>query len=379
MPMSFNKKLTVKIELKDNSDELRETGSGIIVVHHGLYYVLTSYHCLNPKDENDEVTPRRDDWIIKLWTENGNEIGIKNIKECKLDDTAIIEIECPDIDIVENKVQLFTSVVKNEKYLFRGFPAYLNYEPHTFRVSYIDDDYWSFVDKAIDSGRKTGTELMEGVSGSGIVFCRREKYFVVGIVRALHDKYGTFNEFRIIPIEKYKRYLPEDAFSRFSADLVDDWRKSLDKDNTAKQIEQLKQKEITWLNNIVRKLKVMYPEQHEELLDYFLGCYIEGREFFVKEGKVNPTFWNELKEKTKKFFSTHQPTREIIVDSAGEAKGSYESLEKKLIAALEDLIPEDGSDKEIGTSFAKYKLTERLLVCTLDYINRNNKDGATEL
>ena len=379
MPMSFNKKLTVKIELKDNNGILQGTGSGVIVVHHALYYILTAYHCLNPKDENDVVISRPNNWIIKLWTENGEEIKIKEVKEWEQDDLAIIEIECPDCEIIENKVQLFTSVVRKEQYTFRGFPAYLNYEPHTFRVSYVDDDYWSFDDKGIDSGRRTGIELLEGVSGSGVMFCRREKYFVVGIVRALHDQYGSLNEFKIVPIEKYKRFLPEDAFSQFSADLLEDWQKSLDKENTTKQIEELKQKKIEWIENIIRKLKVMYPEQHEELLDYFLGCFVEGREFFVKEGKVNPSFWKELKEKTNKFFNMHQPIREIIVDTAGEAKGHYEGLEKKLVAVLEDLIPEDSGDKEIGTSFAKYKLTERLLRCTLDYINRNKLDGTTEL
>lgn len=379
MPMSFYKKLTVKIELKDDNDVLKSIGSGLIIAYRSSFFVLTAYHCLNPKNEDDIIVPRPEGWKIRLYTEKGGNIEIKDLNENKDDDIALIAIDCPDHDITDNKVQLFTDIVSKEQYIFRGFPAFLGNQPHTFKVSYIDDDYWSFDDKGIDSGRKTGVDLLEGTSGAGVFFCRRDKYFVVGIVRALHDRNGSLNEVKVIPIEKYKRYLPYDAFSKFSADLLDDWQRSLNDDNTAKQIEELKQKQIGWIENIIRKLKVLYPEQYKELLDLFLGYYVSGREFFVKEGNVNPSFWETLKNKTDYFFKTHQQTREIIVDTAGEAKKNYEDLEEKLVRALEELIPEDSGDKQVTTSFARYKLTERLLVCTLDYINRNKQDGTTKL
>lgn len=376
--MSLVNKLTVKILLKDYDGAEQNTGSGILVVHHGAYYVLTAYHCINVVGDDNQVSPRPEDWNIELILEAGNGIKIKGIDENADDDIAAITVDMPEDWIDEHAVQLFTSTVTKEAYLFRGFPAFLNQQPHTFNVSFIDDDYWTFVNKGVDSGRKTGTDLLQGASGSGVVFVRRGKVFVVGIVRALHDSYGSLNEFKVIPIEKYRKFLPDDAFSTFSADMLDDWQKGLDYENTAKQIEELKQQKIDWIENILRKLKVLYPEQHAELLDVFLGYFVNGREFFVKEGNVNPTFWETLKVKTDSFFRTHLPSSKIYVDTAGEAKQEHQTIENKLVKALEDLIPEDSGDKEVGTSFAKYKLTERLLVCTLDYINRN-QDGTAKV
>lgn len=368
--------LTVKILLKDNDGTLQNCGSGIMIVHDGVYYVLTAYHCLNEVDEDKKVHSRPDGWRIELFTENGEELMQKDVKEDPDEDIAAIIVDKSDNHIDENMVQLFTNTVSKEQYFFRGFPQVTNFEPHTFKVTYIDDDYWTFVNKEIDSGRKAGVELLEGSSGSGVVFSRREKMFVVGIVRALHDYYGSLNEFKVIPIEKFREFLPEEAFSSFSANMLEDWQKGLDNDNTAKQIEELKQQKIDWIENILRKLEVLYPEQYKQLLDVFLEYYVNGREFFVKEGNVNPSFWEMLKAKTDIFFKTHLPVSTIIVDTAGEAKQEHKDLEEKLVKALEELIPEDSGDKLVGTSFAKYKLTERLLVCTLDYINRNQNGTA---
>lgn len=366
--MDFYKKLTVKTELLNEKDELQVHGSGIICAHGGSYYVLTAYHCINPKNSE---TPRPADWKIRLETESGTEISQKSIVgERKEKDIAVIEIECPDAEITQNRVQLFDGTVSKEKYRFRGFPQFNGYQPHTFHVTENDDNWWVFDQQDISAGRTTGVNILAGASGSGIFFYRRNKYFIVGIAQHLQDVHGTLNEVYVAPISEYKCLLPDSAFTTFSADLLSDWEKGMDKDLTERQIEELKHEQIEWIENIVRKLKVMYPEQYQQKLNTFLGYYVQGREFFVKQGESNSSFRDALSKMTEEFFNDNQPEPQIYVDTAGEAETKFTKLRDDLVSEMSEFIPEDNKTNRVSKSYARYRLTERLLVCTLEYIKR---------
>ena len=368
--MDFYKQLTVQIQLLDDKNEPQIHGSGIIYVYQGVYYVLTAYHCLNPN--NGEI-PRPKEWAIKLETEDGKTINLLQvIGEIKGKDIAVLQIECPNALITENRVQLFDGMVKQEKYAFRGFPQFCNYAPNTFRLSYNDDDWWVFDQQDISAGRRTGVDILSGASGSGIFFSRRNKYFIVGIALRLRDEHGTMNQVYVTPISEFKSLLPATAFTTFSADLLDDWEKGMDKELTERQIEDLKQEKIEWIENIVRKLKVLYPEQYQQKLNTFLGYYVKGREFFVKQGESNSSFRDTLSKMTEEFFNDNQPDPKIYVDTAGEAEAKLKQLKEDLVKEMSDLIPEDNKSNRVGNSYARYRLTERLLVCTLEYIKRGN-------
>lgn len=369
--MTYYKQLTVKIELLDENKERYSTGTGILCVHQNVYYVLTAYHCINPKDKNDNVTPRPDGWTFKLYSENDDIIVIKRlVGEIKDKDIAAIEVRLPNTAVTEDKVQLFTDIVKGEKYMFRGFPRAFGFEAHSFHIDYNDDNWWHFVQADISAERKEAIEIMEGASGSGIFFCRREKYFIVGIILHLHDETGALNEVCAAPIEEFKTLLPATAFYKFSADMLEDWEKELDEETTKKQIEELKAQKIDWVDNIQRKLKMMYPEQWVDLYDQYLGYYVMGRDFFIKEGERNKNFRDTLSKRTEKFFSMHQKSPRIYVDTIDSAISKYENLRAELVNSLADLFPEDDANKTIGYSYADYRLSERLLKCFLEYIKR---------
>lgn len=369
MDKAFYKQLTVKIHLLDDNGLPQVHGSGIICVHAGVYYVLTAYHCLNPKDRK---TPRPKDWTIKLETEGGNAICLMQvIGELEEKDIAVLKIECPNKQITEDRVQLFDGLVSQEKYRFRGFPQYSQFKPCTVHVSYNDDNWWIFDSQDVSAGRKTGVNILSGASGAGIFFTRRNKYFIVGTALHLRDEHGTMNEVYVAPISEYKSLLPKEAFATFSADMLADWESGMDKELTDRQIEELKQEQIEWIENIVRKLKVMYPEQYQQKLDTFLGYYVKGREFFVKQGESNSSFRDALSKMTKDFFDENQPDPQIFVDTASEAEMKFNQLKDDLVQEMSDLIPED-TKKHVSNSYARYRLTERLLVCTLEYIKRGN-------
>lgn len=369
--MDFYKQLTVKIELLNDKDEPQVYGSGIICVHRATYYVLTAYHCINSKDVNGNFIMRPENWKIKLTREDGNKIEcIRVVEEIENKDIAVIEIKCPDAQITEDRVQLFDGMVKQEKYRFRGFPHFCHYQPCTIHVSYNDDNWWIFDQHDVSAGRRTGVDILSGASGSGIFFARRNKYFIVGVALHLRDEHGTMNEVYVAPISEYKAILPNDAFATFSADLLKDWEKVMDEDLTSQQIEDLKHEKIEWIENIVRKLKVMYPEQYKEKLNLFLGYYVKGREFFVKQGESNSSFRDALSKMTEEFFKENQPDAKIYVDTAGEAELKFKQLQDDLVNEMCELIPEDNKNNRVGNSYAKYRLTERLLVCTLEYIKR---------
>lgn len=370
MNKDFYKQLTVKIQLLDDKDVPQVHGSGIICAHQGIYYVLTAYHCLNP---NNGETPRPKEWTIKLKTEGGKEINLLQVRgEIKEKDIAVLQVECPNALITENCVQLFDGIVTQERYVFRGFPQFCNYAPNTFRLSYNDDNWWVFDQQDISAGRRTGVNILSGASGSGIFFCRRNKYFIVGIALRLRDEHGTMNQVFVTPISEFKSLLPATAFTTFSADLLADWEKEMDKELTERQIEDLKQEKIEWIENIVRKLKVLYPEQYQQKLNTFLGYYVKGREFFVKQGESNSSFRDTLSKITEEFFNENQPDPKIYVDTAGEAETKLKQLKEDLVKEMSELIPEDNKNNRVGNSYARYRLTERLLVCTLEYIKREN-------
>lgn len=365
--MDFYKQLSVKIKLLNDKGELQVIGSGIICVHKGIYYVLTAYHCLNPKDSE---SPRPKDWIIKLETESDRQIKLLNVVgEIKEKDIAVLLVECPNSQITENRVQLFEGAVTKEKYRFRGFPQYSQYSPCTVQVSYNDDNWWILDNHDISAGRKTGFDILSGASGSGIFFSRRDKFFIVGTALHLRDEHGTMNEVYVAPISEYRSLLPASAFIAFSADLLSDWEKGIDKELTNQQIKELKQEQIKWIENIVRKLKVMYPEQYQQKLNTFLGYYVKGREFFVKQGEYNTSFRDALSKMTEDFFDENQPDSIIYVETASEAEAKFMQLRADLVKEMCDLIPED-TKNHVSNSYAMYRLTERLLVCTLEYIKR---------
>lgn len=369
--LDFYKKLTVKIQVLDDKEEPQVHGSGILCVHQGAFYVLTAYHCINPENG---VDPRPDVWTIKLETESGRQIILLQvIGEIKDKDIAVLKVERPNTYISENNVQLFDGMVKQERYAFRGFPQFCNYAANTFRLSYNDDNWWVFDQQDISAGRKTGVNILAGASGSGIFFSRRNKYFIVGIALRLRDEHGTMNQVYVAPISEFKSLLPESAFTTFSADLLDDWEKGMDKELTERQISQLKQEKIEWIENIVRKLKVLYPEQYQQKLNTFLGYYVKGREFFVKQGESNSSFRDALSKMTEEFFNDNQPDPKIYVDTAGEAEAKLKQLREDLVNEMSELIPEDNKNNRVGNSYARYRLTERLLVCTLEYIKRETR------
>lgn len=365
--MPFYKQLTVKIELRDAEGGLKKTGSGIACAFQDRQYVLTAYHCINPSKDS----PRPEGWTISLFTENGQEVGYVDISgELADKDIAVIQVNHPDAQITEDKVQLFADSVLPEKYTFRGFPKFTDYKAHTFNVSYNDDNWWNFFQQDVSAERKSAVNLLEGASGSGVFFSRREKYFIVGVVQHLHDEVGSYNQVYVAPISEYKAILPDAAFKTFSADLLKDWEKGMDNELTKKQIEELKQEQITWIENILRKLKVMFPEQYQQKLNTYLGYYVKGREFFIKQGESNSTFRDALSKMTESFFNEYQPDAQIYVDTACEAEQKFDKLKDELVNEMSKYIPEDNKNNRVGTSYARYRLTERLLVCTLDFIKR---------
>lgn len=367
--MDFHKQLTVRIELIDDQGAVQVHGSGVICVHQGSFFVLTAYHCLNPKELK---IVRPDNWRIKLFSENGFPINIIRVLEDDKKDIAVLEVECPNNQITENHVQLFDGLVKQERYAFRGFPFFSDYTPVTFNVTYNDDNWWVFDQQDVSAGRKTGVDILAGASGAGVYFVRRDKIFLVGIAQHLRDKHGTLNQVYVAPISEFKTLLPGSAFTTFSADLLVDWENGMEKDLTEKQIEELKKEEIKWIENIVRKLKVMYPEQYEQKLNTFLGYYVKGREFFVKQGESNYSFRDALSKMTEDFFKENQPDPIIYVDTSGEAEMKFDQLKNNLVKEMSELIPEDTGSNKVGNSYARYRLTERLLRCTLEYIKREN-------
>ncbi len=364
------KHLTVKTLLLDDQGMPQVHGSGIICVNQGIYYVLTAYHCLNP--DNGE-TPRPKEWTIKFETEDGKTINLLQVVgEQKEKDIAVLRIACPNALITENRVQLYDGTVSKEKYQFRGFPQFCHYAPNTFKLSYNDDNWWVFDQQDISAGRKTGVDILSGASGSGVFFSRRNKFFIVGVALRLRDEFGTMNQVYVAPIKEFKSMLPDSAFTSFSANLLADWEQGMDKELTERQIEELKQEKIEWIENIVRKLKVLYPEQYQHKLNTFLGYYVKGREFFVKQGESNSSFRDDLSKMTEVFFNDNQPDPKIYVDTAGEAESRLIQLKNDLVNEMSDLIPEDNKNNRVGNSYARYRLTERLLACTLEYIKREN-------
>lgn len=377
--MPYYKRLTVKIELLDENSLCKSIGSGIICVYKSCFYVLTAYHCINPKDQSGKVYPRPQNWSLHLSDENGNDFVCKRIvDEINYKDIAVLEIENPNgrfsdgVVIAEDRVQLFTDTAKSEKYLFRGFPDFCQYQPHTFELTCGDDNWWRFVQSDISAGRVTGVDILKGASGSGIFFVRRNKCFIVAVALHLHDTKGTMNEVYAVPVSEYRDLLPADAFKTFSADMLADWEAGMNEENTARQIEELKKDRIEWIDNLVRKLKVMFPEQYLEKLDLFLGYYVKGRDFFIKQGESNSSFREALSKTTDAFFEDNQPDPKIYVDTSGEAVKEFKQLSNDLVKEMSSLIPEDSGGNKVGNSYARYRLTERLLVCTLEYLKRGN-------
>ena len=367
--MSYYKQLTVRTELHDADGNLQYTGSGIACAYQMRQYVLTAYHCINPQNST-----RPEDWTICLFTENGQQIQfIRIVGELKDRDIAVIEVEHPDSSITEDRVQLYCTDVYPEKYLFRGFPKFMDYKAHTFQVVYSDDNWWNFVLQDVSAERKSAINLLEGASGSGVLFDRRGKYFIVGIALHLHDTEGSLNQVYVAPISEFKAILPAAAFKTFGADLLKDWEEGMDEELTKKQIDELKQEQIAWIDNIVRKLKVMYPEQYQQKLNTFLGYYVKGREFFVKQGESNSTFRDALSKMTESFFAENQPDPQIYVDTPGEAETKFNSLKDELVNEMSAFIPEDSKNNKVGNNYARYRLTDRLLVCTLEYIKRESR------
>lgn len=199
----------IRLTFKDGEGE--EKGSGILIWHDGLCYLLTAGHCIP----------------------SGKLSGIKaehkiNSKFTQLKLGAIIHHECVDIESADGKdfaiIQLtelpelgktilLPSAIENytqeDKNFTYGFPSANKHLGHHMDIKAAMESQW-IMDAGFENSDSEITEICKGFSGSGIIdFSTAGEAVCVGVLRGFTTKIGATRYLLATPITLFESYLKD--------------------------------------------------------------------------------------------------------------------------------------------------------------------------
>lgn len=359
----------VKVVCKDGSG-YQTLGSGTIVVDDGHFYVLTAGHCVCYK-EADSYIPFEVTEISVLQYIDSTEIvhKVQKIVSCDYgeDDYAVLEIEkIEDGFDYANKVKRAKMIIPNGIFLFVGYTKVAS-KGRLFHVSKVGDHCLHLNDVQIDGQECSGKELSQGCSGAGIFLYRHSRYYMLGYLTDIRDSTAAYSDFLWKDEANFNGILSTDSRDDITIDLIQKWNELDEKEIEQAQVDKLRVEHSEWMENLIRKCVVLYPNEVEIKVRSFMDDYIRGEGNFQCIKDSNPTFDDDLQKFMDKEIEKKTKRMPTIYDSSTFAQQNFLALGDYLLERVKAKFPEDREELDLSSSYVDYQLAYRLLNCSLEY------------
>lgn len=363
------------VSVKICCDEGKAGGSGTIISDGVGYYVMTAAHCISksttefytPKEIQVTSYAKKDTTKIKVLEVDSRSDINDNV------DFALLKIEDPHISYdFYSSIKCCDDIIDGEQYFFYGYGGPEEFaNGRLFNLVRNGKDRWHLADDPINNQNKKALNLMEGNSGSGVFFQRLGIFYCVGYVKKLLDEEGTFNDVIVFPTSRFDNVLPSNTKEANLFKLVENWTKKESKILSEKLKSDYRTNNVQYLNNLERKINVLYPHQEEAKLklDRQLEFYLEGLTLNIELQKSSKVY-QILKQKEKEAFENFVEDRTSYFESNTTALNDMKSIKNSIREIARKVLPIQDNSSLVDNDYANYIIAEKLLNCSLDY----NKD-----
>lgn len=190
-------------------------GTGTIIQSHGLYYLLTAYHCLAKVDDEGKESISADWHKMKaiVYTDDSEyELQIMGLEDVdQIQDWAILKIAKPQNTLsATTKVWLTNNINygNDDVYAAYGFPKdledgiYLEFTPTNGRGT-----YWRIHD-IVEGGNMKAITLEKGASGMGLFRKQDNNLLYLGLINK-SVPHGSMNAMRRNPAKYVAKYFDD--------------------------------------------------------------------------------------------------------------------------------------------------------------------------
>lgn len=372
-------KLSVKIQCADNEGNIKVRGSGTVISDGRKYYVMTAGHCIKNVADNSFYEPQN----IKITSYSNSKprnIPVLNILEgSSFDDEidrAVLEIQEPGINFdFTNRIKRCDAVFDSEKYFLYGYggPDDIIKNGRKYELERRGVKDWHLKEDDINNQEIKALDLMGGNSGAGVFFKRLDVYYCIGYAKMLLDEYGTFNDIIVFPTSNFDNILPDSTKESNYFQLVKKWTTLKDEELKLETKKAYSENNIPYMNNLIRKMKVLYPNNSEadSKVEMHLDHYLKGLKL-MNEIQKSPYIMKKLNDEVK---SSYEECMEDRSDSFNDSHEAIEDLKlaKNCVKEAVQKIFSDMSYRKVVKGYADYDISNRLLICSLDY--NNNKEN----
>lgn len=219
--MDFLKKICVRTHLLING-ELINQGSGFILKHNDLYYIITADHCIHG-EENEYANIKPSEIIIEHQDDFKSpfkKIDVIEIVDFNLQlDWALLKISPPefiqDLDTVQ-KIDTDTKI-EGRDINFRGFQNINTDEGRPFTGKIINIDVFTSAIKinsnvSSNQGSLQGKDVFGGLSGSGVFLVEDNRPYLVGVLTSMVTDYGINSDLNCCSIKHLEHLLGKDYY-----------------------------------------------------------------------------------------------------------------------------------------------------------------------
>lgn len=271
------------VKITVTKDENTNLGSGTIVTKNNRYYILTAEHCIYGTKENRELF--RDVTIENIsieYRQTFDDVSIclkplSIVEENEKKDFLILEIEQPAIEFDFTSINFGYFVNDNDQKLyFRAYSKVHPNEPRTYYSTLNEQSQKKFLCKLKDDTFSQpvdyGLDVAGGISGSGLFHQQQNKLYLVGVIRELRDKNGTFDDFFATSIEEItllKGFLQEIKEEKSELQRAEELLLQLVRPNTSSLNNELQKQLKEELDNYFVLLEQFKPKTALGLLDRF--------------------------------------------------------------------------------------------------------------
>ncbi|WP_277638470.1 hypothetical protein [Bacteroides graminisolvens] len=366
---SIDELLQLSVKIECNHEKEYSLGTGTIISDGDKFYVMTAGHNIKKEDGNPyELSEIK----ITMYSCNAwktiSLIGIIGKDFTDEKDYALLEITFPEsIFDYNNSIKCCDTVIDAEQYICLGYTQIAN-DGRIFPLKRCSISGWHLVESNINNQEIEAHKLMGGNSGAGVFFKRYGVYYCVGYLKRTLDIHGSYNDIIVYPSSNFDILLPSSTKEENLAKLVEKW---LDIDaevvDAALRIKY-KQENIENFNHLDRKVKILFSDKNVAMkkFDKFLDNFLHGLEL-VRLMHNNTSLLKKLEKADKKVFEDFNDYRSGIFANDTEALQDLSRVKDELIKTASQIFLYDDAEKSISRGYANYSIAMKLLLCSLDY------------
>lgn len=364
--------LLTKVSVRIDCDDYDTHGTGTIIYDNGSYFVMTAAHCLI----TEEKTPIEANKISITAYAYDNPITIPVIEVVKGSefsddkDYALIRIEKPAIDFnYADLVKRCDITLDAESYFCYGFNKY---NPYGKKYSLVHNgkNQWHLLNESITNQPVPALNIMGGDSGAAVFFQKADMLFCVGYLKKLNDPTGVGNDIIVYPMSDFDKLLSEETKESNFFKLVERWTTIEQEKNEEDLREVYGRENVEYLQNLERKMGVLYSREKEKKVKQFLRHYTNGLKLKALV-ENNRHLAEKLAICCNKTFDNADEYRSEYFESGSDARKDLESIESKLEENVANVLDIRNANS-VARGYANYNVAERLLNCSLDYKKDND-------